>query len=182
MLLPSLTLALATLISTPAAVAKRPTRALRADTVGLRSSSGIASYDEALGIPKCSSEGSSCDTRDLVNGRISEPNYPNTLEGTNCTDGRSGEPSGESVDRIIVSVSSESGGYNIMTAEQSALITATVNCWADGSNDYVYFYYTSDKANNADWTFINRTRCAEGGQQNLTTSYMLPQGTNHCAC
>ena len=28
------------------------TRALRADTVGLRSSSGIASYDEALGIPK----------------------------------------------------------------------------------------------------------------------------------
>ena len=50
------------------------TRALRADTVGLRSSNGIASYDEALGIPKCSSEGTSCDTGDLVNGR--GPVYP----------------------------------------------------------------------------------------------------------
>eukprot|EP00984_Skeletonema_dohrnii_P033633 scaffold30823_cov78-Skeletonema_dohrnii-CCMP3373.AAC.1 len=99
------------------------TRALRADTVGLRSSNGIASYDEALGIPKCSSEGTSCDTGDLVNGRgpvYPEPNYPNTL-GLSCIDGTSGGPSDESVDRIIVS--SESGRY--LEEEDRARITAT---------------------------------------------------------
>jgi hypothetical protein len=153
------------------------TRALRADTVGLRSSNGIASFDEALGIPKCSSEGTSCDTGDLVNGRgpvYPEPNYPNTL-GLSCIDGTSGGPSDESVDRIIVS--SESGGY--LEEDDRARITATVSCWADGyANDYVYFYYASDEANNTDWNFIERIQCTGGGQQTLTTSYTLPKGSN----
>jgi hypothetical protein len=156
-------------------------RALKADTdtVGLRSGNNIvASFDQALKIPKCSSEASKCDTGDLVNGRGKidpEPNYPNTLHGTNCTDGTSGGPSDESVDRIIIS--SESGGY--MTVSERARITATVWCWADGyAYDYVYFYYASDEADNADWNFIDRIQCTGGGQQTLTTSYTLPQGAN----
>jgi hypothetical protein len=169
--LPSLALAVATLSRAPVAVAKR---ALRADAVGSRSSNVIASYDEELAVPKCSSEGSSCDTGDLLHGRGNidpEPNYPNTLYGTNCTDGT--RPSDESVDRIIVS--SESGGY--MTASEHVRITATVWCWADGyANDYVYFYYASDASNPA-WNPIGpRQQCPGGGQQNLTTSYTLPQG------
>jgi len=155
------------------------TRALKADTVGTRSSSdGIAFYDEVLGIPKCSSDGTSCDTGDLVIGRgiiYPEPNHPNTL-GTTCIDGTSGEPSDESVDRIIVS--SESGDY--LMEDGRAIITATVNCWADGyANDYVHFYYTSNEVDNADWNFIERIQCAGGGQQTLTTSYTLPKGSSH---
>jgi hypothetical protein len=152
-------------------------RALKADTVELRSGSDIVAwFDEVLKIPKCSLEGSSCDTGDLVSGRGKidpEPNYPNTLYGTDCTDGTSGGASDESVDRIIIS--SESGGY--MTASESALITAIVWCWADDyANDYVYFYYASD-ASNPVWNLIGpRQQCPGGGQQNLTASYTLPQG------
>jgi hypothetical protein len=171
-----LELALATLSITPQVADAK--RALRADTVSLRlrSSNGIASYDEELAVPKCRLEGSSCDTGDLVNGRGKidpEPNYPNTLYGTNCADGSSGGASDESVDRIIIS--SESGGY--MTASESALITAIVWCWADDyANDYVYFYYASD-ASNPVWNLIGpRQQCPGGGQQNLTASYTLPQG------
>ena len=102
------------------------TRALKADTVETRSINGTASYDEALGVPKCGSVGSSCDTGDLIRGRghiHPEPNYPNTL-GTTCSDGTSGGPTDESVDRIIVS--SEPGKY--LMEDGTASITATVNC------------------------------------------------------
>ena len=155
------------------------TRALKADTVETRSIiNGTASYDEALGVPRCGSVGSSCDTGDLVIGRgmiYPEPNHPNTL-GTTCTDGTSGGPTDESVDRIIVS--SESGDY--LMEEEGARITATVNCWADGyAKDYVYFYYASNETgDNADWNFIERLQCTGGGQQTFMTSYTLPKGSS----
>eukprot|EP00984_Skeletonema_dohrnii_P039097 scaffold43085_cov216-Skeletonema_dohrnii-CCMP3373.AAC.2 len=66
--LSGLALALA-LTRSPVVAAAANQRSLRADTVGLRSSDGIASYDEALGIPKCNSESTSCDTGNLLNGR-----------------------------------------------------------------------------------------------------------------
>ena len=112
------------------------TRALKADTVETRSINGTASYDEVLGVPRCGSVGTSCDTGNLIIGRghiHPEPNYPNTL-GTTCFDGTSGGPTDESVDRIIVS--SEPGNY--LMEEGTASITATVNCWAGGyTKDYV---------------------------------------------
>eukprot|EP00984_Skeletonema_dohrnii_P009091 scaffold3431_cov157-Skeletonema_dohrnii-CCMP3373.AAC.2 len=180
--LSGLALALA-LTRSPVVAAAANHRSLRADTVGLRgiASNGMASYDAALGIPKCNSEGTSCDTGALLNGRGAvhpELNYPNTLDTTNCLDGISGGISDESVDRIVVR--SESGGY--MTEEESVRITATVNCWADGwEEDYVYFYHASvqeaDSSNN--WNFIEKIPCPGAGLQTLTTSYTLPKGSEH---
>ena len=147
----------------------------------LKADSGIATYNEKLGIPKCSSEGSSCDTGDLIIGRGKvhpEPNHPNTLNSNNCFDGTSGGPSDESVDRIVIS--SESGGY--LMEERDARITATVNCYADGyTNDYIYFYYSTlhKNADDYDWNFIERVQCTGGGQQNFSTSYTLPRGSDH---
>ena len=158
-------------------------RSLRADNIiGLQRSisDGIATYDDELGIPSCGLQGSLCDTGNLIIGRgdvFPEPNYPNSLNA-NCFDGRSGGPTDESVDRIVVS--SDSGG--VLIEEENARITATVNCYADSyTNDYVYFFYTTlnENAGDLDWNFIERVQCTGGGEQILSTSYTLPIGLNH---
>ena len=138
----------------------------------------IASYNEALGVPKCSSAGSSCDSgTTLINGRGNivngtEPNQPNTLD--DCADGNSGSyHSDESIDQIVVSRKSGSGD---LTEGDDVTITATIFCWDNGSSDHVDFYYASD-ASNPQWENIpGRVQCPGGGIQTVFKSYTLPQG------
>eukprot|EP00985_Skeletonema_marinoi_P016456 scaffold8866_cov150-Skeletonema_marinoi.AAC.1 len=136
-----------------------------------------ASYDAALGVPKCS-YGLSCDSVGLLNGRGTmnngvEPNRPNTLNA--CTDGGSGSYHGdESIDRIVVTRAS--GGDGDLTEGDLVTISATVWCWDTGSNDFIDFYYASD-ASNPVWNQIEtRQQCPGGGAQTLTASFALPQG------
>ena len=148
----------------------RASRALRSDgsTVELRSSNGT-SYDQILGIPKCSSVSASCDTGDLIIGRgSSEPNQPNTFLDS-CPDGQDGDADGEAVNKIIIS--SETG--DLMTEGSDIIITAYINCWPGGyANDYVYFYYASGNG----WQFIEKIQCQAGGQQIMQTTCLLPPG------
>jgi len=137
-----------------------------------------ASYDAALGVPKCS-YGLSCDSVGLLNGRGTitngnEPNRPNTLNA--CTDGSSGSYHGdESIDRIVVTRAS--GGDGDLTEGDLVTISATVWCWDTGSNDFIDFYYASD-ASNPVWTQIGaRKTCPGGGAQTMTASFTLPPGS-----
>ena len=136
-----------------------------------------AVFDSSYGAPKCSF-GSSCDSLDLLDGRGtinngSEPNQPNTLDS--CTDGNNGSyHSDESMDKIVIA--REAGGDDDLTEGDVVTITATVWCWNTGSSDYIDFYYASDASNPA-WTLIGeRQQCPGGGNQNITASYVLPQG------
>ena len=133
-----------------------------------------AAYDPTLKIPKCSIAGSSCDSKDLLDGRgenCGEANQPNTLN-PECTDGLSGVyHDDESVDKIVVSSAS---GFDL-TEGEIATIRATVWCWGDGAVDSADFYYASD-ASNPVWIRIGREPCPGGGEQSVTMSYTLPQG------
>eukprot|EP00984_Skeletonema_dohrnii_P009897 scaffold3809_cov91-Skeletonema_dohrnii-CCMP3373.AAC.4 len=141
-----------------------------------------ASYDKSLGVPKCSF-GSSCDSGVILNGRGTmnggnEPNQPNTLNS--CTDGREGTYHiDESIDRIVVTRASDGGEDDCdLTEGDNVTITATVWCWEglEGS-DFIDFYYASDALSPV-WTKIgNRQKCPGEGEQNMTASYTLPQGS-----
>jgi len=137
-----------------------------------------ASYDATLGAPKCS-HGLSCDSADLLNGRGTmtdgvETNRPNNLNS--CTDGNSGTyHEDESIDKIIVT--RVTGGDGDLTEGDEVTITATVWCWSTGSSSFIDFYYASD-ASNPEWTQIgDRKPCPGGGQQTMTASVVLPQGS-----
>lgn len=133
-----------------------------------------ATYDAALGAPKCGVVGLSCDSgASLVLGRASkgpEPNQPNTLDS--CADGNSGTfHSDESNDRIKVSTTS--GGA--LSAGATVTVEATVYAWSDGSNDSLDLYYAAD-ANNPSWTLIQTLSPSAGGVQTLSATYTLPAG------
>ena len=139
----------------------------------------IATYDATLEAPKCSLAWS-CDSGDFLKGVGTidpepELNAPNSLNS--CTDGSSGSyHSDESCDRIVVSRAS-SGGDGYMTEGEVVTITATVWCWSDGSEDFIDFYYASD-AESPVWNQIGgRQSCPGGGEQTVTESYTLPQGS-----
>jgi hypothetical protein len=112
--------------------AKRALR-LRADTVGLCSSNFIASYDEELAVPKCSSEGSSVILEissmamavETSRSRSAEPNYPNTLCITKTV------LMEQVVDHLMNLLwdycSLESGGY--MTAESTKIHIEASGVW-----------------------------------------------------
>lgn len=133
----------------------------------------IASFDQALGVPKCAA-GSSCNTLALLDGRGNigpETNQPNVLKNA-CNDGTSGAYHvDESIDNIVVS--SISG--NDLTEGEVAIVTAQVWCWGDGKSDFVDFYYASS-ATDPVWNFIERKQCPGGSAQNVSTLYTLPQG------
>jgi len=137
-----------------------------------------ASYDATLGAPKCS-HGLSCDSAGLLNGRGTssggvEPNQPNNLNS--CTDGGSGTYHvDESIDRIIVT--RVTGGDGDLTEGDEVTITATVWCWSDGSSSFIDFYYASDASNPVWDQIVPRQRCPSGGQQTMTASVVLLQGS-----
>ena len=139
----------------------------------------MASYNAALGAPKCSF-GSTCDSGVTLNGRGTITNG-NERDGPNavlnsCTDGNSGSYHGdESIDKIVVSQAS--GSPNDFTEGDVVTISATVWCWSSGTSDFIDFYYASD-ASNPVWEQIgDRQTCPGGGLQTVSATYTLPAGS-----
>ena len=102
----------------------------------------LAVHDHRLSVPLCSAEGQSCSSGRLVegrNGKGPELNSPNTLDG--CADGTSGA---YLVDESIEMVKVSSVGGGLLRAGCMAEIEALVYCWGNGSQDYAYFYSTTD--------------------------------------
>ncbi|KAL3787694.1 LOW QUALITY PROTEIN: hypothetical protein HJC23_012120 [Cyclotella cryptica] len=138
------------------------------------SATGNAYYDLELGVPKCSSIGSFCDSGSLLNSRdaiagLSEPNSPNTLDS--CTDGAVGTyHTDESIDNIRISTLDD-GDFQPGSTLQ---IAATV--WAyDPSADYADFYYATD-ATNPQWQFIETTKPTASGANTVSAQYALEEG------
>jgi len=137
-----------------------------------------AYYDATLGAPKCS-HGLSCDSAGLLNGRGNmtdgvETNRPSNLNS--CTDGGSGTyHDDESIDRIIVT--RVTGGDGDLTEGDEVTITASVWCWSTGSSSFIDFYYASDASNPVWNQIVPRERCPGGGQQTMTASVVLLQGS-----
>lgn len=143
----------------------------------------VAVYDGALGAPSCSLYSSECTTNNAVIGRGLiyngiEPNRSNTLDA--CVDGNSGGFHGdESLDKVVVRTGEIDGsGSNTDFMEGGrATIIATVWAWSSGSSDRADFFYASD-ATNPIWQFIGTKIPSGGGEQVLSMSYTLPQGSN----
>ncbi len=112
----------------------------------LLSGSGLAQYDSSFTAPVCRGSSNSCDSGDLLLGRASEVNAPNTIDG--CSDGQDKNATyNESVSRIIISSinGDELRGGNV------AKIQATVI--SRSRKDRVDFYFASD-ASSPIWRFI----------------------------
>ena len=124
---------------------------------------GIADYDVTLSAPLCQGRYSSCDSTDLLNGRVGEVNGPNTIDG--CADGQDTESSyPESIKRIAVS---SVNGDNFRGGDL-VIVQATVISFA--KLDRVDLYYTSD-AMSPQWKLIT-TISPLVGESDLKAPYM----------
>ena len=133
-----------------------------------------AAYNAGLGAPACATNGSSCDSGSLLEGRGNlgpEANQPNTLD--TCTDGGSGSYlSDESNERLVVRT------LDLFDMAEGATVEveATVFAWSTGTSDTLDLYYTAD-ANNPSWTLIGSFTPPGGGIQTITAQYTLPAGS-----
>jgi hypothetical protein len=112
----------------------------------LLSGTGLAQHDSSFTAPVCRGSSNICDSGDLLHGRASEVNAPNTIDG--CSDGQDKNTTyNESVSRIVVrSINGdELRGGNV------AKIQATVI--SRSRKDRVDFYFASD-ATSPVWKFI----------------------------
>jgi hypothetical protein len=139
----------------------------------------IGLFNGALGAPRCALVGAVCDTGPtLVNGRGnisggSEPNQPNTINGT-CPDGLAGTfHVNESIDRIKIST------LDGLPFAPGKTVRIDVTVWADTTsfaNDRLDIFGAPNAANPV-WSLITTLTPSAGGAQTLTTStYVLPVG------
>ncbi len=145
-------------------------------TVNAAGGGTTAVYNSTLQTPWCGTIGSTCDSGPsllLGRGTLSggtEPNQPNTINGS-CADGNSGTfHSDESNDRLVIA--STDGGP--LTAGKTARITATV--WAYNTTTDALDLYSAANANAPSWTFLNTITPSGTGAQTLTTTFVLPAG------
>ena len=122
--------------------------------------SGIAIYDPKFSSPFCEGSHNSCDSSDILIGRATEVNGPNTIDG--CSDG-DGPTYNESVKRITVS--SLSGAD--LRGGDLVKIEATIVSFA--KLDRVDFYYTPN-ATAPEWKFIT-TASPVTGEANVQLPY-----------
>ena len=136
-----------------------------------------AVYNSTYKAPACTATGSSCDSGPsllLGRGTMSggtEPNHPNTINGS-CADGNSGTfHSDESNDRIVVSSSSGN-----LTHGQTATVTATIWAWSGYTSDALDLYYSAS-ATSPNWVFIKTITPTKAGAQSLSATFTLPTGS-----
>jgi hypothetical protein len=132
-----------------------------------------AAFDAGLGVPKCGTVGSACDSLALLEGRGTlgpEPNQPNTLDV--CEDGSDGT---YLVDESLeaIRVSTLDGGN--MNEGDTVEIAVTVHAWSTGASDTLDLYYADD-ASSPVWTFLTSIAPPGGSIQTLTAQYALPAG------
>ena len=138
-----------------------------------------ATFDATLRAPRCATPGGrSCDSgATLLLGRDtlatgSEPNQPNTVNGS-CTDGTLGTfHSDESNDRLKVQTVDGSA----FAAGKQVRVTATVWAWTTPSSDHLDLYYAANAASPT-WTFITTLTPTASGSNALSATYTLPAGS-----
>jgi len=125
-----------------------------------------ASYDPALGAPKCNlvHPSGTCTTvgTELLNGKENtvEQNPPNTID--NCEDGGFGEyKKAESIEAITVTASDANSG-GVLSAGGKAVIKARVYAYQTGEEDMADFYYTSTPEDPV-WIYISSAPATSGG-------------------
>ncbi len=112
----------------------------------LLSGTGSAVYDATFTAPFCQGRGNSCDSSNLLLGRASEVNAPNTID--ECADGEDKNTTyTDSVSRIIVtSINGDELRGGIDAKIQATVISRS-------RKDRVDFYFASD-ASSPVWKFI----------------------------
>ncbi|MFP2932079.1 S8 family serine peptidase [Pyxidicoccus sp. 3LG] len=135
---------------------------------------GFAEPAPELRAPFCRSVGAFCDTGVLVNGRGivgPELHAPNTI-ASSCPDGDFGDGTylaAESLERLRIATVD---GGPLAPGKQ---VTVTANVWALFSLDTLDLFHAPD-ANAPVWTHLARLSPADGGSQELTATFTLPDG------
>ena len=124
----------------------------------------IAQYDVTFTAPLCEVSGRSCDSNTLLDGRVTENNSPNTIDGCSDGDDTTAENT-ECVKRIIVSSIDGSD----MRGGDLVKIQATVIAYS--KQDRVDFYYAAD-ASAPDWNLITIVGPV-AGESNVTVPYTI---------
>ncbi|KAL7449993.1 hypothetical protein ACHAWC_001987, partial [Mediolabrus comicus] len=143
-----------------------------------------AVLDAVYGVPRCMSEGSSCSSLQLLNGRGSitngdESSAPNTnKKGSACNDGNSGTyHSDESIDQITVTAGDMdgTGSAGFITSGGKATVAVKVWCWNTGASDFLDLYFTTN-VDNPVWIALTTITCPGGGEQILKHTFDVEQG------
>jgi subtilisin family serine protease len=135
---------------------------------------GTAVYDATRGVPRCSEVAHRCDTTTLVKGRANlgpEPHQPNTLGGS-CADGTSGTfHSSPSIDQILIS---RVDGTPFAPGKE---VKVDVTVWVSSTaNERLDLFYATD-AGAPSWTYLTTLTPTATGARVLSTTYLLPSGT-----
>lgn len=135
---------------------------------------GNTDFDFDLGVPKCSTTGSFCDSGNLLNSRdsiseVSEPNGSNALDS--CTDGTAGSYHvDESVDGI--KISSVGGGE----FQAGAVVQVDATVWAyNPAADYADFFYAKD-VTQPQWQLIDTVKPTSPGANIVSAQFTLEEG------
>ncbi|AKJ03808.1 Ig-like protein group 3 [Archangium gephyra] len=133
---------------------------------------GSAVYDSVLGVPRCATLNTVCDTTTLVKGRwADEPSAPNTIS-SNCQDGSASafEANSQKINRIKVS------SLDGATFAQGGRVRIDVHVNVfDTATDALDLFYANE-ARTPSWTYLTTLRPAATGAQLLSAEYVLPAG------
>jgi len=140
--------------------------------------SNRASFDSALGAPKCGlvHPSGSCTTfgTELLNGKANsvEQNPPNSLD--ECADGSEGVyKEAESIEAVSVTASDAASG-GVLRAGGRARIKARVYAYQTGNEDMADFFYTSTPEDPI-WIYVSSAPAPSGGFVNvLSEEFVLP--------
>ena len=160
-----------------------------APTSGDTAEARVAVFDSDYGVPKCTEEGTSCDSGSLLNGRGtitngSETNLSNTNKyGNTCIDGNSGAYHvDESIDQITVTAGDvddqgpiPSGDF--ITEGGRAYVSVKVWCWSTFTSDTLDIYLASDPSM-PDMQLLDSVTCPGPGAQTIVRAFDVPSGTN----
>lgn len=150
-------------------------------TLGL--GSGAASFSALYKAPFCSGSNRQCDSNNLLRGRVTETNRPNTID--DCLGGTSTDTNydNESVRRILV----QSTSGEALRGGELARIHTDISAFS--MDDRVDFYYAAD-ASDPHWVLITIVAPPTGDSSPLTVPYnkspdvifLLPKCTSPSGC
>jgi hypothetical protein len=134
-------------------------------------------YDSSLKAPSCPRVASFCDSGALLNGRAAlgpEANAPNTLKGSSCQDGKSGQYHREpSIDGIRVATIDQSPMATGKQVRVSVSVWASTLSWGSERVDV----YSAPDATSPAWTYVGTLQPAGSGAQVVWLNFVLPSGS-----
>ncbi|WP_275424878.1 Ig-like domain-containing protein [Archangium violaceum] len=140
---------------------------------------GIASHDPVLGVPRCRTLGSQCDSMDLLAGRGitfgPEQHTPNTLGGS-CADGEEGIYGLYQFDPSLERLKVSRADGTLLAPGKAVTLEASFWASLDPSNEQLDLFYAAD-ANAPSWTYLTTLSPFSSGYQTLSVTYLLPSGS-----